>query len=163
MFSTTNTHRIAVAFATSVAALLCMVILWPAASPAAEQTQTLRVFSKLSSMTLTHADGTVVDRPPFPEVQPGDVLDIYSVDYRGTHRRHSKRPIGSDHLHCVFGTGEPTCTSHVAIGGSMLIIDGNPGTVVGGTGRFEGATGRVLSNKEVPGGVDAVARVTLRR
>jgi hypothetical protein len=63
----------------------------------------------------------------------------------------------------VFGTGEPTCTSHVAIGGSMLIIDGNPGTVVGGTGRFEGATGRVLSNKEVPGGVDAVARVTLRR
>lgn len=45
------------------------------------------------------------------------------------------------------------------MGDSTLIIKGNPGTVVGGTGRFFGATGRVISNQEVPGGVDVVAKV----
>jgi hypothetical protein len=44
----------------------------------------------------------------------------------------------------------------------MLIIDGNPGTVVGGAGRYLGATGRVLSNDEVPGGADVVAKIHLR-
>jgi hypothetical protein len=48
----------------------------------------------------------------------------------------------------------------------MLIFTGNPGTVTNGTGIYQGATGRVISSKEVPGGNDAsgvVARIQLHR
>jgi hypothetical protein len=50
----------------------------------------------------------------------------------------------------------------VAIGGSLLIFSGNPGTLTVGTGRFQGATGRVIKNKEVPGGSDVVVKIRLR-
>ena len=113
------------------------------------------------SLTLTHADGTVVDHPPFPEVAPGDVMDIYSLDFYGNHKKHSKRFAGSEHLRCVFGTGEPDCTSTVALGRSLLVFHGNQ--LVDGAGRFLGATGRVLSTKEVPGGTDAVAKIKLAK
>jgi hypothetical protein len=48
------------------------------------------------------------------------------------------------------------------MGGSMLVFGGNPGTVLAGTGSYAGATGRVLSNREVPGGSDVVARIRRR-
>jgi hypothetical protein len=46
----------------------------------------------------------------------------------------------------------------------MLVFEGNPGTLVLGTGRYLGATGRVLSNTTVGNGNDSdiVARITLR-
>lgn len=44
-------------------------------------------------------------------------------------------------------------------GGSSL----DPVSVVDGTGRFQGATGRVTRSREVRGGLDVVARVRLRR
>jgi hypothetical protein len=67
------------------------------------------------------------------------------------------------HLRCSFSaTPEPDCVSHTAIGGSLLVVRGNPGTVVNGTGRYHGATGRVLSNPHVTGGNDIVARIRLR-
>jgi hypothetical protein len=156
-------HRLVVAIAATVAALVCAAALWPASGHAAGRTKTLKVFSKATLITLTHPDGTVVDHPPYPEAAPGDVLDVYSLDFRGTHKKHSKRWIGSDHLQCVFGTGEPDCVSHVALGGSLLIFSGNPGTLIGGTGRFQGATGRVLVSKEVPGGTDVVAKIKLAK
>lgn len=83
------------------------------------------------SLKLTHADGsvetsTLQNKKPLPPPKPGDTLDVNSRDYRGTHARHSARSIGSTHLRCVFGAGEPTCESHVAIGGSMLIFTGTP-------------------------------------
>jgi hypothetical protein len=126
------------------------------------KTQTLRFFDKTQSLVLTHADGTVVDHAPYPEAAPGDTLDVISLDFAGNHKRHAARSSGSSHVRCVFGTGEPTCVGHFATGSSMLIFDGNPGTVVGGTGRYLGATGRVLSSDEVPGGADIVAKVHLR-
>ena len=158
-----RTHRLILTLAVSVAAALCTAALWPAAGEAAGRTKTLKIFSKLQSITLTHADGTVISHPPFPDAAPGDVLDVYSLDFRGTHKKHSKRFIGTDHLQCVFGTGEPDCVSHVALGNSMLIFEGNPGTLVAGLGRFQGATGRVTSSKEVPGGGDVVAKIKLAR
>ena len=161
--TTARTNRLVVTFAVAVAAALCVAALVPAAGQAAGRTKTIKIFSKLTSITLTHADGTVVDHPPFPEAVPGDVLDVYSLDFRGNHKRHSKRWIGTDHLQCVFGAGEPDCVSHVALGGSMLIFQGNPGTLIGGLGRFQGATGRVISSKEVPGGTDAVAKIKLAK
>jgi hypothetical protein len=74
--------------------------------------------------------------------------------------RHSKHFIGTDHLRCVFGTGEPDCVSHVALGKSMLIFAGDK--LVAGLGRFQGATGTVTS-KEVPADTDAVAKIKLAK
>jgi hypothetical protein len=158
-----NKHNIrlgAALAACSAAALLPAV----ASAGGGGKTQTLRFFDKTQSLILTRTDGTVVDHPPYPEAAPGDRLDLFSLDFVGNHERHAARYSGSAHLQCIFGTGEPDCTSHVAIGNSMLIFKGNPGTVVGGTGRFLGASGRVVSFKEVgnDAGADVVAKVRLR-
>jgi len=68
----------------------------------------------------------------------------------------------STHLTCTFRQGPPACISNVAVGGSLLVFDGNK--LVGATGDYQGATGRVLSNKEIPGGNDSdlVVRITRR-
>jgi hypothetical protein len=161
MTNPASTNRLIVAFAAAVAALLCIAALWPAAGQAAGRTKTIKIFSQMVSMSVTHPDGTVVDHPPFPEMAPGDVLDIYSLDFVGTHKHHAKRWAGSEHLHCVFGTGEPVCESQVALGRSLLVFKDNK--LVDGTGRFQGATGRVISTKEVPGGTDAVAKIKLAK
>jgi hypothetical protein len=163
MTSILPTRHVYVVLAAGVAALLCAAALWPSAGQAAGRTKTIEAFSKAVSLTVTHPDGTVVTHPPFPTMAPGDVLDVYSLDFRGNHRHHAKHFFGSEHLQCVFGTGEPDCVSHVAIGGSLLVWSGNPATLIAGTGRFQGATGRVLVNKEVPGGNDIVAKIKLAR
>jgi hypothetical protein len=163
MTTTLPNTRIYVALAAFVAAVLCAAALWPSAGEAAGRTKTIKAFSKITALTVTHPDGTVVDHPPFPEMQPGDVLDVYALDFRGNHKRHAKRFFGSEHLQCVFGTGEPDCVSHTAIGSSLMIFAGNPGKLIAGTGRFAGATGRAISNKEVPGGNDIVVKVKLAK
>jgi hypothetical protein len=138
-------------------------LLLPSAGQAASHTQTLRFFETPVSITLTHPDGTVIRHAPYPEAQPGDTLDVNSLDYSGTHAHHAKRFSGSSHVRCVFGAGEPTCESHVALGGSMLVFTGNPGTVTNGTGIYQGATGRVTSAKELPNdATDVVAKIHLR-
>jgi hypothetical protein len=140
----------------------CLLV--PAAGQAASRTQTLRFFDKPVSMTLTHADGTVVAHAPYPKPGPGDTLDVDSLDYAGTHANHAKRWTGSTHLRCLFRRGAPTCESHVAIGGSLLVFTGNPGRLTNGTGIYQGATGRVITSKDVPGTDDAsdiVARIQL--
>jgi hypothetical protein len=135
-----------------------------AAGQASSRTQTLQFFDKPISITLTRADGTVVARAPYPDARPGDRLDVNSLIFAGTHAKHAERWTGSAHLRCLFRTGAPTCESHVAIGSSMLIFTGNPGRLTNGTGIYQGAKGRVISSKEVPGGHDAtdvVARIQL--
>ena len=142
--------------------IAAVALLAPAPALAAEKTETLRFFSQTTALTVTHADGTVVDKPPFPEPVAGDVLDVFALDFAGNHRRHEARPSASEHVRCVFTAApEPDCTSHVAIGGSLLIFKGRE--VVAGTNRFAGATGRVVSSKEVEGGSDVVVRVTRPR
>lgn len=147
---------------TILIALLVTLGVPSAGAAGAGKTQTLRFFSKDVSMTVTHEDGTVVRKPPYPEPQPGDVLDVNSLDYVGNHRHHEKHWSVSHHLRCVFATAEPDCESQVAIGGSLLIFRGYPGTLIDGTGRYEGATGRVITNKTVKGGSDVVARIHTR-
>ena len=146
----------------AVVALLVALAVSSAGAAAPHKTQTLRFFSKPASITLTTTDGTVIRKPPYPEAKPGDVLDVNSLDYVGNHRHHAKRWSISDHVRCVFGAGAPDCEGQVAIRGSLLIFHGDPGTVVDGTGRYQGATGRVLVNKEVKGGSDIVARIHLK-
>jgi hypothetical protein len=147
----------------ALAAGLCALVMWPGAGQAAGTTQTLRVFDKPVALTLTHPDGTVVRHAPFPEAKAGDVLDVYALDYVGNHRKHEKRPSMSSHLRCTFGdAGPPTCESHIAIGGSLLVFKGDK--LVAGTGRYQHATGRVLSMKtidEQSNTSDAVVRINL--
>ena len=136
-----------------------------ASASAAGKTETLRFFSKVDKVTLTHADGTVVTDPSVQAVA-GDRLDVFASDFAGNHKRHAKRSTASEHVVCMFtaASPEPDCTAHVAIGGSMLIFQGYPGTVVGGAGRYLGATGKVISNKTVGNSNDSdvVAKITLR-
>jgi hypothetical protein len=145
--------------------LLCSAAaLAPGTGSAASTTQTLRFFSKTTAMAVTRADGKVISTAPFPQLAKGDVLDIYSLDYAGTHRKHAAASTASGHLRCAFvrPKAAPDCESDVAMpGGALLVFRGAPGTVVAGTGRYAGATGRVLTDKDVAGGSDVVARVVL--
>jgi hypothetical protein len=144
------------------AAGACAIALWSTTGQAASKTETLRYHVKDVSTRITHADGTVVRRPPYPQPKPGDVLELNSVDYKGNGRQHAARWTASQSHRCVFAEGPPDCSITVAIGGSLLVFHGTPGTLVNGTGRYQGATGRILSVKEVSGGTDVVARVKLR-
>ena len=146
-----------------VAAAACALALLPSAGQAAGRTQTLRFFDKPVSVTLTRPGGTVIDHAPYPEAKPGDVLDVNSVAYAGTHLRHAKKWTASSHLQCTFGAaGPPSCVSHVAIGGSQLVFSGNPGKLVNGTGIYQGATGRTISSKELADDAsDVVLRIQL--
>lgn len=120
----------------------------PAAAQAAGRTETLRVHSTPVSFTYTAADGTVTHGPPAGPPQPGDVLEIDSLDFRGDHRRHAKRYFATDYLRCTFTAGpEPDCFSWVAIGRSLLRFHGSE--VIGGTGRYQGATGRIVKSVEL--------------
>jgi hypothetical protein len=68
----------------------------------------------------------------------------------------------SDYLRCTFTAAlEPDCFGYTAIGGSLLRFHGFD--IIGGTGRYQGATGKVIRNREVEGGSDFVVRVKLAR
>jgi hypothetical protein len=112
-------------------------------------TQVMRFYDKPATITLTDPSGHVTSHPPYAQAKAGDVLDVYSLDYVGNHVHYAAQWSASDHLRCTFGRGAPVCESNLAIGGSLLVFNGNK--LVGATGRYRGATGRVLSNKEVPG------------
>jgi hypothetical protein len=123
--------------------------------------ETLRYYVKDVSMTITHADGTTVRRPPYPAPVAGDVMEVNSLDYKRNHARHAAHWSASEYVRCVFAQGPPDCTVTAALGSSLLIFTGSPGTLVNGTGRYQGATGQVLRLTELPGGADVVARVQL--
>jgi len=144
-------------------ATLAALLLWPAASQAAGKAESLRVFSKMQTFTLTAPDGTVSHEPPAGPPAPGTVMEIDSLDYRGTFKKHEKRPSFSDYLRCTFGTDpeNPDCYGYVPIDGSLLRFHGFD--VIGGTGRYLGATGKTVSNKEVEGGSDFVVKLKLAR
>ena len=151
-----------VATITAVAAIPALSGAQASSGPraSAARTQILRLFDKPVATTLTTSDGKVTSHPPYPQPQSGDSLDVYSLDYVGSHAHHAKQWTVSNHLRCTFTQGPPDCVSNVAIGGSLLVFDGNK--LIGATGRYQGATGRVLSNKQVPGTTNAsdiVARI----
>jgi hypothetical protein len=116
-------------------------------------TQVMRLYDKPATITLTDPSGHVTSRPPYPQAKAGDVLDVYSLDYVGSHIHHGTQWSASNHLRCTFGHGAPTCESNLAIGDSLLVFNGNK--LVGATGHYQGATGRVLSNKSIPGRNDS--------
>jgi hypothetical protein len=142
-----------------IAAALVAII--PAAGSAKGKVETIRMFSRSTSLKVLHPDGSATTRPPFTDPKAGDTLIVKSLGYEGDHKHHAKRPNSSTVLTCKFGAGEPDCTSYVAIGGSLLVFGGNPGTLIDGAGKYDGATGKVVVNKEVSddGDVDIVAKI----
>ena len=142
----------------ALVALLAVVVLASTAG-AAGKTETLKVFSKQLSFTYTKADGTVSQGPPSGPPAAGDSFEIDSLDYRGTHKKHSKKPIGADYLRCEFSGGpEPDCLGYTALGNSLLRFKGFD--LIGAIGRWKDA--KIVSSKEVPGGSDYVVRLTRR-
>ena len=159
MINTTHIRSIRTLIGIGVAALLLTVALSPPAGQAAGKTDTLKFFSKPVSFIYTAADGTVTQGPPAGPPKAGDAFEIESLDYAGTHKKHSKRPKGSDYLRCEFnGSPEPDCHGYAAIGGSLLRFHGME--VIGAIGRWK--SGKVISNKEVKGGSDFVLKLRRR-
>jgi hypothetical protein len=141
--------RAIAAIAVTVTAAAAAVPALSGAHAAGTGPQTLRLFDTPVATTLTTTSGQVTSRPPYPQPKPGDVLDVYSLDYAGNHLHHAARWTMSNHLRCAFGNRQPACESDVAVGGSLLVFNGSK--LVGATGLYEGATGRVLSNTQVSG------------
>jgi hypothetical protein len=138
------------AVATATAATAAVTLLAAGGQAAQPTSETLRVYEKARAIQLTKADGTVRNTLPIPEPEPGDTVDVVFDVFEGTHRKHGKTRIGTDHLRCSFvAAGPPDCISHAALGKSMIVVSGD--RVVLGTGRYLGATGRVVSVKEVKG------------
>lgn len=156
MINTTHIRPSRTLIGVAVAALLLIVALSPPAGQAAGKTETLKFFSKPVSVTYTAADGTVSHRLPAGPAEAGAVFEIDSLDYAGTHKKHSKRPQGSDYLRCEFKSiPEPDCHGYAAIGGSLLRFRGMD--VIGVVGRWK--SGKLLSIKEVEGGSDIVLKL----
>jgi hypothetical protein len=113
-------------------------------------TETLHLYEKTRSLQLTESDGRVIKHLPIPEPEPGDVLDGTFDIFKGDHEKHGRKPIGGDHLRCEFvAEGPPKCVSNAVLGSSMLVVEGFPGRITLGTGKYFGASGRVLSSTEV--------------
>ena len=108
------------------------------------------------SFTYTEADGTVSQGPPAGQPQAGDSFEIDSLDYAGTHKKHSKKPIGSRLPALRSSTPGPSldCHGYTALGNSLLRFHGIE--LIGAIGRWKDA--KVLSSKEVDGGSDFVVR-----
>jgi len=155
----TNTTHIRILAGGAIAALLCALAVTVGSAQAAGKTQTMKVFSKQLSFTYTKADGTVSQGVPAGQPQPGDSFEIDSLDYRGTHKKHSKKSIGADYLRCKFDAQlEPQCEGYTALHESLLRFRGME--LIGAIGRYKDA--EILSNKEVPGGSDFVVRLVRR-
>jgi len=163
MMSLTHIHHLKTPLAATLGVLVLALIAAPSGSAGKHtKTETLRIFSMAQTFTCTTADGTVSHQPPAGPPHVGDVLEVDSLDFKGDHKRHSKRPIGSDYTRCTFvaDSQEPDCVGYGALGGSLLRVHGLD--VIGGTGRYEGVTGTMPENKEVRGGSDVVMKLRLK-
>jgi hypothetical protein len=150
---------------TRIRTLAIVLVASLAIAPAAfakRKTETIRAFSKPVSFVYTSVDGTVTEGPPAARPQAGDMFEISSLDFVGNHKKHAKKATMSDYLRCTFTAAlEPDCFGYTAVAGSMLRFHGFD--IIGGTGRYQGATGKVILNREVEGGSDFVVRVRLAR
>ena len=133
---------------------------------AAGKTVTLRLYSAVQSFTYTRADGTVVAQPPQTPAA-GDQFEIVELGYKGTFKKHAKKFSASAHTVCVFktATSPPACTGQAAVSGAQMLLFRTPAggdtVVVGGTGRYAGATGTVTMT-EIPKTNDSDVVITVQ-
>jgi hypothetical protein len=135
---------------------------------AASKTITLRYYVETVGFVYRRADGTVLPQPP-ATAAVGDQLEITELGYKGTHKSHAKKWSASSYTVCHFKSakGGPTCEGVVAIGSQLMIFHTDPAgdpELIGGTGRFTGATGGVKST-EIPdtNNSDVVITVNLKK
>jgi hypothetical protein len=116
------------------------------ATPAhAGQTKTLRFFEKSIHLSFTTSTGAPKDPSAGPPAA-GDVLDVSGVLFRGDHRRHGSRVVGTDHTRCVFtGPDSGSCQGEAAIGNALILVRSELSqdtfSIWWGTGPFKGISG----------------------
>ena len=145
-------HTRVLAAAVTVTAIAAAVAI-PSLSGAhagAASTSLLRIYDQPVTTTLTTTSGQVTSHPPYPRPKPGDVLDVYSLDYSGNHLHHAARWSMSNHLRCTFGHGAPTCESDLAVASSLLVFDGNNSWAAPGTTRARPAGSSATSRSPTP-------------
>jgi hypothetical protein len=139
--------------------ILPLAICLAAVPAAGAQAKTLHVFETTTSLTLVHLDGTREANPTGVPASAGDMLDIYTLAYRGTRKHHTAQPVGSSHTVCTFAkAGPPACTDNVELGDGLLSLVGNK--IIGGTRAYAGARGRVKTRNV--NDKDHSANVTVR-
>lgn len=118
------------------------------AAPASAKMITLHYFAK--PVAAKSADSAGYPLNPKKPHAAGDVGDQVGLAYVGNHKHHAKHWTASFHFRCVFGSSKrATCDGQIAIGGSMLLVNGhtnfhsNPAklTITDGTGVFQHARG----------------------
>ena len=133
------------------------------------KTLTWHYYVETVNFLYRRADGSVAQQPP-ATAAPGDQLEITELGYKGTHANHAKKWSASSYTVCHFKSakGAPTCEGVLAAGGSQLRIfrteSGGDPSIIGGTGRYAGATGGVKMT-EVPNtnNSDVVVTVNLKK
>jgi hypothetical protein len=136
---------------------------------AAGKTLVLHYYSETVSFVYRKADGTVLPQPPqTPAV--GDQMEITELGYKGTTKKHAKKWSVSSYTVCVFHSakGAPTCEGVAALGGNQLLTfhtapESDHPQVVGGTGRYAGATGSVDMTSTTDSSSDLVITVNLKK
>ena len=131
---------------------------------------TLRYYVETAAFVYRRADGTVAPQPP-ANAAAGDQLEITEIGYKGTHKSHAKKSTASSYTVCHFkaAKGAPTCEG-VARDRRQPAADlphARPAAtpcLIGGTGRYAGATGGVKMT-EIPdtNNSDVVVTVHLKK
>jgi hypothetical protein len=180
-FMTALTHRIRSARRLAGIAAIGVCALAAAAAPAvaggtakathgaAGKTLTLRYYSQTVTFIYRKADGTVLAQPP-QGAAVGDQMEITELGYKGTTKKHAKKWSVSAYTICVFHStkGAPTCEGIAALGGNQLLTfhtapDSDHPQVVGGRGRYAGATGSVDMQSTGDTSSDLVITVNLKK
>jgi hypothetical protein len=129
----------------------------------------LRVFEKSTGFKVLDPSGK-----PFTPTGPPPVGSVFigtDLIYVGNHKHHAKRYVGSDHIRCTITSATAgICEGQIALGGSMLLVEGQPidlaasgtsFTIDGGTGKYAHAKGTIVS-KDVGTTDDSDMTITLR-
>ena len=133
------------------------------------KTITLRYYSETVTFVYRKADGSVLPQPPqTPAV--GDQMEITELGYKGNTKKHATKWSVSAYTVCVFHSakGAPTCEGVAAVGGNQLLTfhtapESDHPQVVGGTGRYAGATGSVDMTSTGDTSSDLVITVNLKK
>jgi hypothetical protein len=156
-----------------VAGAIAVALAAAAAPGASAATKSMRLFSQTQAERGYDAAGNAVTDPNH-EPAVGDAFVGVDRLFRGTHAKHARKAIGSDHVTCTFltvalpATLTARCDAQLALPGGMVFSD--RGTidltaersswpVTGGSGRYAGVTGGVITVTNVKGGSDLKVRL----
>jgi hypothetical protein len=135
--------------------------------------QVLHYFSKFESQVFRTAAGKPFNPSEKDPPVPGDSIEGTNLDYVGNSVHHAANWTASDHELCTLDNkGDPVCHAEIAIGGSMILAEADLGPVsastttstfqvTGGTGAFQGVTGKVVAVQTDPSAQTSNSDVTI--